>query len=57
MEQVSLEAENCKVVTSGGKEHLGVDGKMILEWILGKQDGNIWARCIWLRIRTNCGLL
>jgi len=27
-------------------EDLGVDGKIILHWILGKQCGNVWTRCI-----------
>jgi hypothetical protein len=29
------------------KEDLDVDGR-ILKWILGKQDGIIWTRFIWL---------
>jgi hypothetical protein len=32
----------------------GVDGRIILEWILGKQGGKVSNGCIWLRIR-NCG--
>jgi hypothetical protein len=42
-----------------GRDHLedlGVDGK-ILEWILGKEGGKVWAGFIWLRIGTSCGLL
>jgi len=38
-----------------GTEHsqdLGVDGKIILEWILGKYGGKVRAGCIWLRIGT-----
>jgi len=32
----------------------GVDGKIILECILGKQCGNVvWAGCIWLRKGTS----
>jgi hypothetical protein len=27
-------------------EDLGVDGKTILEWILGKEGGNVWHGCI-----------
>jgi hypothetical protein len=30
-------------------EYLGVGGKIILEWILGKQYGNLWTGFIWLR--------
>jgi hypothetical protein len=39
-----------------GREHTeepGTDGKIILEWILGKQDGKVWTGYIWLRIGTN----
>jgi len=41
-----------------GKDHLenpGVDGKIILQWILGKWDGKVWTPCIWLRIGTRAG--
>jgi hypothetical protein len=38
-------------------EDLGVDGKIILEWILGKWNGNLWTECIWFRIGTSGGLL
>jgi hypothetical protein len=34
-----------------GKDHskdLGVDGRIILEWTLGKYDGKIWTGCIYL---------
>jgi hypothetical protein len=36
---------------------LGVDRKIILEWILGKQVGKVWTGSIWLRIGTSGGLL
>jgi len=36
---------------------LGVDGKIILEWILGKYGGKAWSGFIWLRIETSGGLL
>jgi hypothetical protein len=29
---------------------LGVDGKIILKLVLGKEGGRVWARCIWLGI-------
>jgi len=34
-----------------------VDGKIILECILGRYDGREWTGFIWLRIRTNGGLM
>jgi hypothetical protein len=41
----------------GHSEYLCADGKIILEWILGKKGGKKWTGCIWLRIRTSGGLL
>jgi hypothetical protein len=39
-------------------EDIGVDGRIILEWILGKHGGGkVWAGCIWLRIGTSGWLL
>jgi hypothetical protein len=35
---------------------IGVDGSMILEWILGKQGVKLWTGFIWLRIGTSGGL-
>jgi hypothetical protein len=43
---------------SKGKDHsgnLGVDGRLILECILGKEGGKMWSGFIWLRIRTSGG--
>jgi hypothetical protein len=37
-------------------EGLGVDEKIILEWILGKQDRKLRTGCVWLRKGTNSGL-
>jgi hypothetical protein len=37
-------------------EDLGIDGKIILEWILRKLEGKVWTVCIWLRIGTSGGL-
>jgi hypothetical protein len=31
-------------------EDLGIDGKIMLECILGKQGGRMWTGFIWLRI-------
>jgi hypothetical protein len=53
-------ANSCFVGKPEGKrplEDLGVDEKIILEWVLGKQGGKVWARFIWLRIGTSGGLL
>jgi hypothetical protein len=36
---------------------LGIDDRIILEWILEKQGGKIWIGCIWLRTRTSEKLL
>jgi hypothetical protein len=37
-------------------EDLGVDGKTVFEWLLGKWGGKM-AGFIWLRIGTSGGLL
>jgi hypothetical protein len=36
---------------------IDLGGRIILEWILGKQDGNVWTGFIWLRIGTSGELL
>ena len=44
---------------SEGKNHLenlGVDGRIILNWILKKQECQAWSGFIWLRIGTSSGL-
>jgi len=38
-------------------EELGVYGMIILEWILTKWGGMLWAGCMWLRIGTSGGCL
>jgi hypothetical protein len=38
-------------------EELDVDGKIILEWILGKQNVIVWTGFIWIRIGTSGGIL
>jgi len=38
-------------------ENLGVDGRIILKWILRKYGRKLWTVCIWLRIGTSGGLL
>jgi hypothetical protein len=39
-----------------GRDHsedMGIDGKIILEWILEKCGGKLWLGFIWLRIGTS----
>jgi hypothetical protein len=38
-------------------EHLGIERRITLEWIIGKEDVELWTEFIWLRIRTSGGLL
>jgi len=38
-------------------ESLGVDDRIVLEWILENQDGTLWTEFIWLSIVTTCGFL
>jgi hypothetical protein len=38
-------------------ENLGIDRKIILEWILEKKDGKLWAGFIQLRTWNGGGLL
>jgi hypothetical protein len=42
-----------------GRDHLedlGVDDRIILEWILGKYDVKVCTGFIWIRIGTSGGL-
>jgi hypothetical protein len=36
---------------------LDVDGKIILEWVTGKQGGKVWIGFIWIRIGNSDGML
>jgi hypothetical protein len=38
-------------------EDLAIDGKIILEWILGKWGRKLWTGFIWLRLESSGGLL
>ena len=38
-------------------EDVGIDRRIILEWILEKLVGMIWTGCIWLRRETSGRLL
>jgi hypothetical protein len=39
-------------------DHLGgVDGKIILKWVLRKYGMRLWSGFMWLRTRSNGGLL
>jgi len=43
-----------------GKNRLGdpgVDGMIIIRWIIRKWYGGVWTRSIWFRIGTNGGYL
>jgi len=54
------DAYNILVGKPEGKNHLedpGIDGKIILEWILGILGGKVWTGSILLSIRTRGGLL
>jgi hypothetical protein len=51
------EMRNAYNILVGKPEDLGVDGKIISEWILGKWDRRVWTGFIWLRIGTSGGSL
>jgi hypothetical protein len=38
-------------------EGLGIDERILLEWILVKWGGKVWTGFIWIRIGTAGGLL
>jgi hypothetical protein len=38
-------------------EELRISERIILQWVLWKDCGNLWTGCIWLRIATFAGLL
>jgi hypothetical protein len=53
-------AHNILVGKPEGKNHLkdlGVDGNIILQWILEKHVGKLWTGCVWLWTEANGGPL
>jgi len=36
---------------------LGIDGKVIVEWILWKEGGKVWTGCVYLRTGTSGRIL
>jgi len=46
-----------KLKGEGHSEDIGLDGKIILEWILEKQGGKLWTRFTWPRVGTTGELL
>jgi hypothetical protein len=46
--------------TLKGRDHAedsGVDGRIILEWILGKYGEKVWTGCAWVKIAITDGIL
>jgi hypothetical protein len=42
--------ENLKI--RGHSEDLGVDRRIMLDWMLGEMCGNMWTGLIWLRLQS-----
>jgi hypothetical protein len=38
-------------------KHIGIDGRIVLNWIFKKWDVGAWKGLIWLRIGTGSGCL
>ena len=48
---------NADLRERGHLEELGVDGRIILEWIFKKLNVKVWTGAIWLKIGTGMGEL
>jgi hypothetical protein len=46
-----------KLNKRGHPEDPGVDGRVILKWVLEKWIWSVWIKFIWLRKQSNSGLL
>jgi hypothetical protein len=57
IEQIKMQKEFLSEYLKGiyQAEYLGVNAKIILGWILGKQRGKLWTGWMWLRIETSSG--
>jgi hypothetical protein len=61
--QVACKEHNKCIQRFGGKpkrdhlEDVGVEGRIILNQIIKKQDMRMWVEFIWLSIETRSGLL
>jgi hypothetical protein len=59
---LAQEINLCGVVVGKTKERHHVedfhmDGRILLKWVLKKQEGKEWDRPVWLRIGTSGGFL
>jgi hypothetical protein len=55
MRKAKFLSENMKEL--GHAEDLDIDGKVILEWMLGKESGKMWTEFMWLSVGTSDRLL
>jgi len=52
-----MQTKFCSENLKGRDYSEDLDGRIILEWILGNKDGKLWTGCIWLRTGISDGLL